>query len=52
MPSAKQLTISVKTLVDSGLGEPNSLTVDFYNYDVCWADAGSKQDGIGPRIGK
>jgi len=39
-----------QTLVDSGLGEPNSLTVDFYNYDVCWADAGSKQDGIGPRI--
>eukprot|EP00092_Neocalanus_flemingeri_P000676 GFUD01000718.1.p1 GENE.GFUD01000718.1~~GFUD01000718.1.p1 ORF type:complete len:1537 (-),score=283.11 GFUD01000718.1:154-4470(-) len=39
-----------QTLVNSGLGEPNSLSVDFYNYDVCWADAGSKRDGIKPRI--
>jgi len=39
-----------QTLVDTGLGEPNSLTVDFYNYDVCWADAGSKRDGIKAKI--
>jgi len=38
------------TLVNRGLGEPNSLAVDFFMYEVCWADAGSKVKGIKPRI--
>jgi len=37
-------------LVNTNLGEPNSLAVDFYN-EVCWADAGNKRDGINPRLG-
>ena len=39
------------TLVDRGLGEPNSLAVDLFMYEVCWADAGNTERGISPRIG-
>ncbi len=39
-------------LVSRGLGEPNSIAVDYYNYEVCWADGGRKEMGITPRIGK
>ena len=35
----------------SHLGEPNSLAVDFFLYEVCWADAGNDVRGITPRIG-
>ncbi len=35
-----------------GLGEPNSIAVDYYNYEVCWADGGRKEMGITPRIGE
>lgn len=38
--------------MDRGLGEPNSLAVDFFTYEVCWADAGSKINEIKPKIGK
>ena len=40
------------TLVDHGLGEPNSLAVDFFTHEVCWADAGNRATGINPKIGK
>ena len=40
------------TLVDRGLGEPNSLAVDFFSYEVCWADAGSSATGVKPKIGE
>ena len=43
--------ISYQTLVGSHLGEPNSLAVDFFLYEVCWADAGNDVRGITPRIG-
>ncbi len=39
-------------LVSRGLGEPNSIAVDYYNYEVCWADGGRKEMGIAPRIGE
>ncbi len=39
-------------LVSRGLGEPNSIAVDYYNYEVCWADGGRKEMGITPRIGE
>lgn len=39
-----------QTLVDNGLGEPNSLAVDYESWEVCWADAGSKATGLTPRI--
>ena len=41
-----------QTLVDSDLGEPNSLAVDLFTFEVCWADAGNKARGIKPKIGK
>ena len=40
----------MQTLVNRDLGEPNSLTVDLFNYEVCWADAGSQLRSISPRI--
>jgi hypothetical protein len=42
----------VQVLVSRGLGEPNSIAVDYYNYEVCWADGGRKEMGITPRIGE
>ena len=45
------LKCNFQTLVNRGLGEPNSLAVDFFMYEVCWADAGNKVKGIKPRIG-
>ena len=38
------------TLVGRDLGEPNSLAVDHFMYEVCWADAGSSSRGIRARI--
>jgi hypothetical protein len=42
----------MQVLVSRGLGEPNSIAVDYYNYEVCWADGGRKEMGITPRIGE
>jgi hypothetical protein len=42
----------IKVLVSQGLGEPNSLAVDYYNYEVCWADGGRKELAIPPKIGE
>ena len=38
--------------MSSGLGEPNSLAVDYYNYEVCWADGGRKELNLKPKIGQ
>ena len=47
----KSKSLYHQTLVGSHLGEPNSLAVDFFLYEVCWADAGDDVRGITPRIG-
>jgi len=39
-----------QTLVDFGIGEPNSIAVDYDNYEVCWIDAGRSQWEIKPKI--
>ena len=44
--------VCCKVLVSSGLGEPNSLAVDYYNYEVCWADGGRKELNLKPKIGQ
>jgi len=37
-----------QTLVGYDLGQPNSLVVDYSSYELCWADAGSRE--LTPRI--
>ena len=44
--------ILYQILVDFGIGEPNSIAVDFFNYEVCWTDAGRSEWNVKPKIGK
>ena len=39
-------------MVDVDIGDPNSLAIDFNSYEVCWADAGSQNLGVRPKIGQ
>jgi len=39
-----------QVLVSVGIGEPNSIAVDYFNYEVCWADAGRREMNIKPKI--
>ena len=38
-------------LVDNFIGMPNSLSLDYENYQVCWTDGGSVEMNIDPKIG-
>merc|ERR550519_1489457 len=37
-------------LVDFGIGEPNSIAVDYHSHQVCWVDAGKPEWNISPKI--